>query len=356
MRGEEYFRQLWDGKRAGSADRIFMALLTPLSLVYGLILRLRALAYAAGLLRSFRLPKPVIAVGNLTLGGTGKTPMVAYLARWLMERGKRVVVLSRGYGGSLEGEVRIVADGCTILLPPGEAGDEPYLLASSVPGLLLVIGADRYRAGLLALERLEPDIFILDDGFQHLRLRRDLNLLLLDCAKPFGSGRTLPAGRLREPVTAVERADLVIYTRCNDGKPSPVTGKPSCAAFHRLTGALPLAGGEPLPFHALKLLRGVAFAGIADPAAFFQSLEREGVSPVATLAFPDHCRYGEHEIAALCRLKEASGADFMITTGKDAVKLSPYPERLGTVYVAGLELWFADPRPLETALEKLLSP
>jgi len=354
VRGEEYFRQLWDGKRTGSADRIFMALLTPLSLVYGLILRLRMLAYAAGLLRSFRLTKPVVSVGNLTVGGTGKTPMTQYLARWFMERGKRVAVLSRGYGGSLEGAIRIVTDGRTILLSPREAGDEPFLLAASLPGVMVVIGADRYQAGLLALERLEPDIFILDDGFQHLRLKRDLNLLLLDCTKPFGNRWTLPAGELREPVTAVERADLVIYTRCNDGKPSPVTGKPSCAAFHRLTGALPLAGGEPLPFHALKLLRGAAFAGIADPAAFFQSLEREGVRPVATLAFPDHCRYGEPEIASLCRLKEASRADFMITTDKDAVKLSPYLESLGTVYAAGLELWFADPSPLESALEKLL--
>jgi tetraacyldisaccharide 4'-kinase len=354
VRGEEYFRQLWDGKRTGSADRIFMAILKQLSLVYGLILRLRVLAYAAGLLRSFRLPKPVIAVGNLTLGGTGKTPMVAYLARWLMERGKRVVVLSRGYGGSLGGEVRIVADGRTILLSSGEAGDEPYLLASSVPGLLLVIGADRNRAGLLALERLEPDIFILDDGFQHLRLKSDLNLLLLDCAKPFGNGRTLPAGTLREPAAAVARADLVIFTRCNDRKPLLVTGKPSCAASHRLTGALPLTGGEPLPFHALKPLRGAAFAGIADPSSFFESLQLEGLHLAATLAFPDHCKYCEPELEALVKLKEASCADFMITTGKDAVKLSPYLERLGTVYAAGLELRFADAGPLEAALEKLL--
>jgi tetraacyldisaccharide 4'-kinase len=351
---EEYFRELWDGKRTGSADRIFMALLRPLSLVYGVILRLRAFAYGAGLFRTFQLPKPVISVGNLTLGGTGKTPMVAYLARRLMERGKRVAVLSRGYGGSLEGEVRIVADGCTILLSPGESGDEPYLLASSVPGLLLVMGADRYRAGLLALEKLSPDIFILDDGFQHLRLKRDLNLLLLDCAKPFGSGRTLPAGDLREPLTAIGRAELVIYTRCDGGKPLLLTDKPSCAVSHRLTGALPLAGGEPLPFQALKPMRGAAFAGIADPPAFFAALEREGVSPVATLAFPDHCCYGEPEITALCRIKEDSRADFMITTGKDAVKLSPYLERLGTVYAAGLELCFADPLPLESALEKLL--
>jgi tetraacyldisaccharide 4'-kinase len=354
VRGEEYFRQLWDGKRTCGADRIFMVLLKLLSLVYGMILRLRLLAYATGLLRSFRLPKPVVAVGNLTVGGTGKTPMTLYLARWFMERGKRVVVLSRGYGGSLEGAIRIVADGSTILFSPGEAGDEPCLLAASLPGVMVVIGADRYRAGSLALERLEPDIFILDDGFQHLRLKRDLNLLLLDCAKPFGNGRTLPAGTLREPAAAVGRADLLVFTRCNGYEPADVIDKPWCAASHRLTVALPLAGGKPQAFRALQPLRGIAFAGIAEPASFFASLEREGVHPVATLAFPDHCKYGEPEIAALCRLKETSRADYLITTEKDAIKLTSFRERLGTVYAAGLELRFADAGPLEAALEKLL--
>jgi tetraacyldisaccharide 4'-kinase len=304
--------------------------------------------------RSFHLPRPVIAVGNLTVGGTGKTPMAVYLARWFMERGKRVTVLSRGYGGSRQGKVSIVADGSNILLTPAEAGDEPYLLACSVPGLSVVIGADRYRAGLLALERLNPDILILDDGFQHQRLKRDLNLLLLDCGKPFGNGWTLPAGALREPPAAVERADLVIFTRCSDRPPPQVTGKPCCFASHRLTVALPLAGGEPLPFRALEGLRGLAFAGIAQPASFFNSLEGEGLNIAATLAFPDHCNYAEPEMAAICRLKEATSPDFMITTEKDAVKLVSYGERLGRVYAAGLELRFADSGPLTSALRKLL--
>jgi len=354
VRGEEFFRQLWDGKRNGPADRLFLNLLKPLSVPYAQALRLRAEAYEAGLFRSFHLPKPVISVGNLTVGGTGKTPMVVYLARWFMERGKRVTVLSRGYGGSRQGKVSIVADWDTIQLTPAEAGDEPYLLACSVPGLSVVIGADRYRAGLLALERLDPDILILDDGFQHQRLKRDLNLLLLDCGKPFGNGWTLPAGTLREPVTAVQRADLVIFTRCNDRNPPHVTGKPSCSASHRLTVALPLAGGEPLPFRALQGLRGLAFAGIAQPAPFFASLEGEGLHISATLAFPDHCNYGEPEMVALCRLKETCRADYMITTGKDAVKLVSFAERLGRVYAAGLELRFADAGPLTAALGKLL--
>jgi tetraacyldisaccharide 4'-kinase len=349
-----YFRELWDGNRRTPLDRLLLSALTPLSFSYAALLSLRAAAYAAGIFRSYRLPKPVVAVGNITIGGTGKTPMTAYLARWFMERGKRVVVLSRGYGRANEEDIRIVADGSDVFLSPEEAGDEPYLLATSHPGLQVVIGADRYQAGCLALERFDPDIFILDDGFQHLGLKRDLNILLLDCRMPFGNGRTLPAGTLREPVSAANRADLVLFTRCNGHEPAHVTDKPWCAASHRLTGALPLAGGEPVPFFSLEKAGGLAFAGIADPASFFESLEREKVHLSATVALPDHCKYGEPEIAAILRLKEASRADYLITTEKDAVKIKPYRERLGIVYAAGLELRFADAGPLEAALEKLL--
>lgn len=354
MRSEEYFRQLWDGKRNGTADRLVLTLLGLLSFPYALLIRMRTTAYAIGLFRSFRLTKPVISVGNLTIGGTGKTPMVIYLARWLMDRGMRVVVLSRGYGGSQEGNVRIVADGKTIQLLPEESGDEPFLLAHSVPGLAVVIGTDRYRAGLLALERLNPDIFILDDGFQHMRLKRNLNILLLDCGKPFASGRTLPAGALREPASAVERADLVIFTRCNGNEPAHETTKHWCAASHRLNGAIPLGGGEAVSFMTLEKRRVLAFAGIAEPVSFFESLEREGLQLASTFPFPDHCNYGESEIAALCRLKESSRADCLITTEKDAVKLGSYLEQLGVVYSARLELHFVDAGPLEAALEKLL--
>ncbi len=354
MRGEAYFRDLVEGRRKGAGDRMLVLLLTLLSFPYALALRVRAAAYAIGLLRSYRLDRPVVSVGNLTVGGTGKTPAVAFLARWYQSRGKRVAVLSRGYGGSSRGEVRIVSDGSEIHLSPGEAGDEPYLLATSLSGLMVVIGADRYRAGLLAQERLDPDIFILDDGFQHLRLRRDLNILLLDRGRPFGNGRTLPAGLLREPASAAGRADLVLYTRCGGKQPDDTTGKPFSAALHHLTGAVPLGGGELQPFDSFRKGRVMAFAGIADPEAFFTSLEEEGVHLVTTLSFPDHTGYGDEELAAIARLRDASRSDCLITTEKDAVKLAPYSERLGKVFAARLEIRIADSRLLETALEKLL--
>ncbi|HEY5512331.1 MAG TPA: tetraacyldisaccharide 4'-kinase [Geomonas sp.] len=352
---EQYFRELVDGKRHGVPDRLLLASLRALAPVYALLLRLRAAAYRHGVLPSHRLPVPVISVGNLVLGGTGKTPMVAWLAGYLVARGKRVAVLSRGYGGSAEGEPRIVSDGSRMLLTPEQSGDEPFLLAQKVPGLMVVTGADRYRAGLLALRELKPDICILDDGFQHLRLRRDLDILLLDAARPFANGRTLPAGFLRESVAAAARADLVVYTRCSPGvRPDLFTGKPSCRTSHQLAGMVPLGGGERAGFELAKGARVTAFSGIADPGAFFDLLEEQGVRLTATLAFADHASYGEPEIAAICRLRDASRSTLLITTEKDAVKLAPFVQRIGPCFAVILELGCDDSAPLQAALEKLL--
>ena len=196
--GEEWRK----GRRRGVGDRLLVGILAVGAVPYGELLRVRAWAYATGLLPSRRLGRPVISVGNITVGGTGKTPMTALIARYLMGQGKRVAVLSRGYGGTSRGEARIVSDGSKLLLSASEAGDEPYLLAKELPGLMVVIGHDRYEAGRLAERELNPDLFILDDGFQHLRLQRDLNILLLDGRNPFGNGLTLPAGLLREPRSA----------------------------------------------------------------------------------------------------------------------------------------------------------
>lgn len=357
MKGEIYFRQLVSGERHQLADCLLLWALKLCALLYAALMRLRALFYRTGIFTVKRLPFPVISVGNITMGGTGKTPAALLLARELMTRGRRVAVLTRGYGGSLEGETRIVSDGERLLLSPAEAGDEPCLLASSLPGLMVVIGSDRYRAGCLALNRLSPDCFILDDGFQHQRLGRDLDILLLDSTAPFSNGWTLPAGFLREPPSATKRADLVILTRCTgqqtlpDGLPAKV---PVCRSSHTLSGLTSLSGGEPRPLRQLEGKRVVAFCGIADPAAFFSSVESCGVPLVATLAFPDHSVYGIREMEALGKLKQQSKADCLITTAKDAVKLLPYASVIGDCFIVKLELTLHDPEPLMAALDKII--
>lgn len=350
-----YYQELMDGRRQSARDRLVLVLLRLAAALYGSAMRLRALCYSSGIFRSRKLGRPVVSVGNLTLGGTGKTPMVAFLARYFLSRGKRVAVLSRGYGGSCHGTTHIVSDGREIALSAAEAGDEPYLLAATMPGLMVVIGPDRYRAGKLAEERLQPDIFILDDGFQHQRLRRDLDILLLDCEKPYGkNGLIFPAGQLREPPSAARRADIVIHTRCTGTAPATETGRPSCLAYHHLSGIAIPGSGERQPFSFVDGKRILAFAGIASPAGFFDALEAAGVRLIATLAFDDHVAYGEEEIAALVRLRDASRSSLLLTTEKDAVKLEPWRERLGTLYAVPLEIRFHDDLPLMERLEKLL--
>jgi len=350
-----YFRNLLEGKRRGLDALVLLHLLGILSIPYGAVMRLRKAAYDAGLLRTHRLPKPVVSVGNITVGGTGKTPMTALIARYCLDRGKKVCVISRGYGGSLEGSCRIVSDGRSVLLSAGEAGDEPVLLAKSVPGLMVVIGTDRHAAGLFALERLAADIIILDDGYQHIRLHRDLNVLLLDCERPLDNGNVLPAGLLREPASAVKRADLIIYTRCGKSEPAghfPCI--PSCMAKHELAGVVGPDGGEMEPLSNLSRLRGVAFAGIADPVSFFTMLDESGLDIPARISFPDHCGYGKREIEELLAARESVRGDYLITTEKDMVKLSPHMRKLGCVYAAVLAVKIADMKHLTDKLEKLL--
>jgi tetraacyldisaccharide 4'-kinase len=345
------------GKRSTPGAMVMQMLLMAPSLAYALLQRLRAWLYRTGALNARRLPRPVISIGNIAVGGTGKTPVTAYIARLLLAQGLRVAVLSRGYGGSLEGQVQIVSNGTTVALSAAECGDEPFLLASTIPGLMVVIGSDRYAAGLLAMEQLSPDVFLLDDGFQHLRLHRDLNILLLDYARPFGNGWTLPAGLLREPKHAALRADLVIRTRCPDGAvvSAVVPGRPHCCARHLLGDAIPLAGGEPIRLDALRGKKALAFAGIAEPELFFDGLRGRGLNLVATLTLPDHAPYDGATLHEIMDKFRKSGAEVALTTEKDGVKLNALPLELSEkTLLARLELTMDDPAHLTARLRNLL--
>jgi tetraacyldisaccharide 4'-kinase len=312
--------------------------------------------YRIGLLKTLRLPRPVVSIGNITVGGTGKTPVTAYIARFLINQGYRVAVISRGYGGSLEGQTCVVSDGATVMLSAKECGDEPYLLASTVPGLMVVIGTDRFAAGQMAMQQLSPDIFLLDDGFQHLRLYRDLNIVLLDHTRPFGNGQTLPAGILREPPSSMGRAGLVIFTRTPEGAAIPLdTGvTPACTASHSIVDLLPLDGGAPVPFTRCTGHPVLAFAGIADPDSFFAGLRSKGVNVVKCLNFPDHVAYNRERCDEIAAAARESGADFLITTEKDGVKLKGFPQYAAQTLLAQLELTMDDPELLQGMLMDLL--
>lgn len=351
-----YWRGLANGTRKGFFDRLLLASLVPPAIPYALVQRLRATLYRSELLATKQLPRPVVSIGNITVGGTGKTPVTAHIAKLLLEQGLKVAVLSRGYGGTLEGQTAVVSNGHQLLLTAEQCGDEPFLLASTVPGLMVVIGSDRHAAGLLALEQLSPDIFLLDDGFQHLRLKRDLDILLLDCTRPFGNGWTLPAGLLREPPGAANRADLIIGTRCSDAAATALLpGKASCRARHGLGTVIPLGGGPSIAIASLRGKRVMAFAGIAEPGHFFAELRSLGLDLAAAICFPDHVRYDGARTAELDAAMESSGAEYAITTEKDGVKLTHLPSHLAAkTLLAPLLLTIDDPSSLLAALRNLL--
>ena len=270
------------------------------------------------------LPVPVVSVGNLHWGGTGKTPLVAALAEHLRDRGLRPAILSRGYRRR-DSRVRLVSVGEGPLIGPLLAGDEPVLLAGMLPGVAVVVGSDRSEAGRHALERLQPppEIFLLDDGFSHLRLARQLDLVALPAGDPFGGGRLPPSGRLREPLTALARADAVLLTGAEDGaeglaealRAVGFTGR----AFASRIRALPaiLSSGEPLPAGA----RVVAVAAIARPERFLAAARAQGIAAAATLTLPDHHVYPDSTLERINALVAEHAADCVLTTGKDAVKL-----------------------------------
>jgi tetraacyldisaccharide 4'-kinase len=302
--------------------------LAMLSFLYGLGVRLKL---AADKRRKKRgLPGFTLSIGNLTAGGTGKTPAAIMMAEWALDNGYNVAVLSRGYGGSYATKEFVVSDGNYIKAGPNKAGDEPYLMARRLKGVPVIISKDRYLAGLTAHERFGTDFFVLDDGFQHITLKRDLDLVLIDASSPFGNGHLLPWGPLREPVEQIKRADAVILTRCDAGN----TGNDTEAELKERLRGKPLFRGDHLPekilfpfrnnSHAPEFLKGkrvVAFAGIARPDAFKATLIGLGTNLVSFVSFKDHHKFSADDFKGLVAEKEKKGADCLVCTEKDWVRL-----------------------------------
>ena len=313
-----------------------------LSILYGLGVRLRLVAVKKR--KKKELPGFVVSIGNLTAGGTGKTPAAITMAERALREGYNVAVLSRGYGGRYKTKVLVISDQHGIKAGPDRAGDEPYLIARRLKSVPVIISRDRYLAGIRAHEMFGSDFFILDDGFQHLMLKRDLDLVLIDASNPFGNGHLLPWGPLREPVKQLKRADAVIFTRCGS---SPAESDVERSLKERLREK-PLFRGDHIPEEIvfpfkkdiardpgfLKGKRVTAFAGIARPEAFRDTLIKLGADLVSFSNFKDHYPFSLDDFRGLVAEKEKNSAEFLITTEKDWVRLeSIISEYTGLAYL-----------------------
>ena len=310
------------------------------------VLAVRDWLYGRGALKSRALPCPVVSIGNLTVGGTGKTPAVEVAVSTLTALGRRPAVVSRGYGRK-GGGIHVVADAAAIRLDAEDAGDEPFLLARRLPGVPVVVGANRYEAARLAIERFGVTAIVLDDGFQHRTLRKDLEIVMVRAQRPWGNGRLLPGGPLREPLSALTRAHLVVASgasRPEDAEAVIATvaahapGVPVLTATYVPAECWEAARMRPTSLGALRGRRLVAFAGIASPRTFSRTLEEAGLASAAFEAFGDHHWYSAADLAALGGRAAQLGADGLITTEKDWIRLRrlPLPDR--PLYVLSVRL------------------
>ena len=311
-------QKIISGERKGAVAELMRLLLYVQAVaVYKPIINLRNRLYDKQWLKSYRLDVPVICVGNITAGGTGKTPMVVWLCRYLLQHGKKVAMLSRGYKGRDK-----------------TGNDEIQMIRQTLPEVSVVIDPDRVRGGREAIEKYHPDVIVLDDGFQHRRLRRDLDIVMIDCTCPFGYEALLPRGLLREPLEQLRRADAIVLSRSdlisadeldaiknrlNAGE----TGKLIACCRHK-PQALFCADDE-IPLSELSSRKVAAFCGIGNPESFPATLNQLGAKVIARKFLPDHINYNETIVSQLSQWRRDSGADWLMTTHKDWVKLRQFP-------------------------------
>lgn len=333
-------------------------LLWALSAAYGFGVARRTSLYQKGILKTRRLPCRVISIGNLSLGGTGKTPMTIYLARAVQRMGFEVAVISRGYKGQLERSGGIVSDGKHIFCGPKDAGDEPYMMASKLERIPVLVGRNRYQMGLLALERFNSNVILLDDGFQHIQLHRDLNIILLDSRSPFENFRLFPRGRLREPPDALRRADVCIFTRSDGDHPKPAavmvyfpdshaifesTHVPIVSIQKPLGGSLKLENkpGQLLqPTETERFIRKTvyAFSGIGQNNDFQKTVRELFPMVRGFRSFPDHYDYDDSDLDGLLREARDAQADILVTTEKDYARLAGRRDWPLEIAIIGIEV------------------
>ena len=324
---ELWLHEAWQGR----APVLVRAGLAAAAAAYRAALAARSASFRIGLFSTHHLPVPVISIGNVTVGGSGKTPLAETVALALAEMGARPAVISRGYGRRSRG-VRIVADGSGVLLRADEGGDEPVLLAERLPGIPVVVGENRFEAGAVALGRCGAGSLVLDDGFQHKTLAKDLELVAVSGRQPWGSGRLFPRGSLREPLSAFRRADIVVVT---NAATSAVTSDIAHVLRRKGSRAVVLSGSYQATAlrrdersespQALAGRRVLVLAGLAAPEGFVATADGLGAEVVGLAEFPDHYWYSAGDLARVATLARDKGAEAVLTTEKDWVRIRDIP-------------------------------
>jgi tetraacyldisaccharide 4'-kinase len=370
-------------KRFGKRAFLLRVFLLWLSWIYGGVMRLRLHLFREHLVDSHPVGCLVISIGNLTVGGTGKTPVVEKFARALLARGRRVVVLSRGYKSksrpllerwkdrfaaqSERPPPRVASDGSRVLLDSGSAGDEPFMLASNLPGVPVLVDRDRVKSALYAIRRWGADTILLDDGLQYLRLQpQRVDVVLVDRQAPFGNEFILPRGTLREPHDHLSRADVILITKCEQPDQSELIERirtfnrhaPIIECRHRPVHLKNLDTGELLPLDYLKELRIAAVSGIARPDSFEGFLHKLGAEICVSRQFADHHRFSESEIVGIQKRARHLRAKAIVTTEKDAVRFPHLPDedRLVPVLFLRVEIDFVEgPEAFARCLDQILA-
>lgn len=334
--------------------------LNAISFLYGRGVQLRTAAYNNKTLKTKYLPCVVISIGNITVGGTGKTPLTIYMAEFIERMGYRVVILSRGYGGSAEDAGGIVSDGQRVKMCADECGDEPYMMAQRLKTTPVLVGKNRWQSGMLAVKTFQPDVILLDDAFQHLGLARDLDLVLLDAEKPFGNGYLFPRGVLREPEASLKRGHALIFTRADKTDSAPekalqpfFQSRPVFSSQHRPNLVKIIPGKHRLekdtdgsdlnkPMDSLKGKHVLAFAGIARNEDFFNMIPSFGCKLSGELSFSDHHQYTRSDIQNIQQAAVDRHVDCLMTTEKDYYRMSFPVDWHFDLVVMGVELEFRD--------------
>ena len=361
-KAEAYLLTVIEERRHGWKERALRAFLRGLSFVFGGLVQLRLWLYQHRILRPHTLGCQVISIGNLTVGGTGKTPIVEVFARTLQKSGRKVAILSRGYRKKEDpllrrlykkltfqyeaSPPRVVSDGQRLLLDSSLSGDEPFMLASNLPEVAVIVDADRVKAGQYAIQKLGCDTLILDDGFQYLKMKHRLDIALVDRTNPFGNRRLLPRGILREPIRNIKRASFIFITKSNgDGAEeikrtlrqyNPTAEISECR--HSAKHLQNVYTGERQPLSYLQGLDVAAVSGIASPKGFEEELVRRGARVLYHKRFADHHRYKQQEIIEAINKGLQREARALITTEKDAVRFPLLERRDLPVYFLRVEI------------------